>query len=64
MTGVWSFIGVGLLVWVGYDLYAGYTLLWDTIYRDQDPVGYWLILGLWFLLAISCFVPWSANREQ
>ncbi len=63
MNNIWTYVGIALLVWVGYDLYAGYTLLWDVIYRDQDPASYWIVLGIWFALAVSCFVPWGRDDD-
>ncbi len=63
MNNIWTYVGIALLAWIGYDLYAGYTLLWDVIYRDQDPASYWTVLGIWFVLAVSCFFPWG-NDEQ
>ncbi|MGH1378946.1 MAG: hypothetical protein ACRBB3_09010 [Alphaproteobacteria bacterium] len=59
MNNIWTYVGVALLGWVGYDLYAGYTLLWDIIYRETDPVSYWIVLAIWFALAVSCFFSWG-----
>ena len=51
----WRIVGVLLLVWAAWDLYAGYTLLYDVIYRRSDPLMYWLGVGLWTALGLSCF---------
>ena len=59
---MWKIIGVLLLGWVAYDLYAGYTLIWDVVYRDEDPVTYWIALAVWFALAISCFFSWNSEE--
>ncbi len=59
MFDFWKLVGVALLAWVGYDLYAGLTLAWDVIYRDEDPIAYWGVLSVWLVLAISCFVKWE-----
>jgi len=48
VNNCWFYIGVGLLAWVGYDLYRGPTVLWGVIYQAQDPVQYWSVLGLWW----------------
>ncbi len=59
MDNFWRVVGVLLLGWVGWDLYAGYTLLHEVIYRDAQPVLYWSGVGVWLLLAISCFFSWN-----
>ena len=38
MDSLWKVVGVLLLGWVAYDIYAGWTLLYDVIYRQQQPV--------------------------
>ncbi len=62
MTIFWRMVGILLLAWVGWDLYHGYTLLTDFIYRDQEPVKYWAVLGIWFILAVSCFFSWDGKK--
>ena len=47
--------GIMLLVWVAYDLYAGEVWLHRSFKRKVEPLGYWLTIGLWFLVALSCF---------
>lgn len=61
MTNFWKVIGVLLLIWVVYDLYAGYTILHEVIYREESPTLYWGGLGLWLVLAISCFYSWESE---
>lgn len=63
MSSFWSLVGVLLLAWVGWDLYAGYTILWDVVYREVEPTKYWMVLGGWTVLAISCFFSWSSEEE-
>jgi len=58
----WKIIGVLLLGWVAYDLYAGYTLLHDIIYRDQEPTLYWIAVAIWAGLGISCFFSWEGEE--
>ena len=31
----WRMIGVGLLLWAAWDIYFGYTILYDVIYKEQ-----------------------------
>lgn len=61
MQNFWHVVGVLLLAWVAWDLYAGYTLLYDIIYRDQDPVLYWTSVAIWAALGLSCFFSWSQS---
>ena len=64
MMGIfWKIVGVALLAWVAYDLYAGYTLAWDVIYRDRDPALYWIVVGVWFALAVYCLLPSGKGRS-
>lgn len=55
----WKIVGVFLIGWAGWDLYYGYTFLFDTVYRDQDPTLYWTAVSAWFLLGVSCFFSWK-----
>lgn len=54
----WSIIGILLLGWVIWDLYAGYTLIWTLVYRDEEPVLYWSAVSAWAALGLSCFFGW------
>ncbi len=63
MSNTWKYVGIALLAWVGWDLYAGYTLTWETVYRESDPVTYWVALSAWAGLAVSCFFSWGGNDE-
>ncbi len=63
MNNIWTYIGLALLAWVGWDLYRGYTLIWDVIYRDTDPTTYWIVIAVWTSLAMSCFFPWGNNDQ-
>ena len=60
---IWRVVGVLLLVWVAWDLYAGYTLAWNIIYRDTNPTAYWGVVVLWAALGVSCFSPWNREKE-
>ena len=55
MVNFWLFVGVALFAWVGWDLYHGYTLLYDVIYKEQDPTMFWVAIAAWSGLALSCF---------
>ena len=63
MRSFWSIIGVLLLAWVAWDLYAGYTFLLDIVYKELEPTKYWVCIGAWALLGISCFFSWN-NEEK
>ena len=53
--GVWQWVGLLLGLWAGYDLLAGYTYTYRKILRSQEPLLYWCVLGLWIVLALSCW---------
>lgn len=59
MNIFWNIVGVALLGWVAWDLYAGYTVLADVVYRDQEPTLYWIAIAIWGALGISCFFSWE-----
>lgn len=59
MNRFWQIVGVLLLGWAAWDIYAGYTLIWNIIYRDDDPVLYWIAVSAWSILGISCFFHWD-----
>ncbi|WP_156121669.1 hypothetical protein [Halocynthiibacter namhaensis] len=52
---IWFFVGIALVIWVTWDLFAGHTYLWAPISRAENPWGYWATLGIWSLIAASCF---------
>lgn len=62
-NSIWSYVGIGLLCWIAYDLYAEYTLAWGIIYRDEDPVLYWVFVSVWAVLGISCFFSWRSEEK-
>lgn len=64
VTTIWTYIGIALLAWVGWDLYAGYTLVWDWVYRAENPALYWSAVAIWTVLAVSCFVPWRKDAKD
>ncbi len=52
----WTYVlGIALLAWVAYDLFAGATWLHRPFYRADEPLVYWSVLLLWTLVAVSCF---------
>ena len=63
MGNIWSYVGVALLAWVGWDLFAGYTFLHETIYRSDQPSFYWVGVGTWSLLALSCFTGSGSSED-
>ena len=50
-----TILGVALLAWVLYDLVTGKVWLHRAYRRSEEPAGYWLTMGLWLLVALSCF---------
>ena len=63
MNNIWTYVGIALFAWVAWDLYAGYTLTWATVYRESDPTTYWIALAGWTGLAISCFFSWGSDDK-
>ncbi|WP_211279475.1 hypothetical protein [Cognaticolwellia mytili] len=55
MNNFWRIVGVGLFLWAAWDIYFGYTFLYDVIYKEQDPTLYWITLSVWTFLGLSCF---------
>ena len=55
MVNFWRVVGVALLLWAAWDIYFGYTFLYDIIYRDEDPTLYWTSVVIWIVLGLSCF---------
>lgn len=49
------FLGIALLLWVAWDLFAGSSWLHRRFERVSEPGAYWGTLGLWTAVAISCF---------
>jgi hypothetical protein len=48
---LWQLVGIGLVLWVGYDLVMGYTYSYRLVLRDQEPLHYWLTILLWAAIA-------------
>lgn len=49
---IWFYIGIGLLLWVLYELYYGVTWTWRPIYRTEEPGKYWLVTLIWISVAV------------
>lgn len=47
----WRLVGIGLALWVLYDLVVGYTYLHRQIQRSDERVLYWGVLLLWAAIA-------------
>jgi hypothetical protein len=55
-TMPWTyFIGIALLAWVAYDLFTGRVWLHRAFDRASEPGGYWGLMVLWLVLALSFF---------
>ena len=50
-----TMLGIALLLWVAWDLFAGSVWLHREFHRREEPVAYWLTLLLWLAVALSCF---------
>ena len=48
----WQVIGVALVMWVIYDLFAGYIWLHRKVMRASEPLFYWSGIALWSLIAL------------
>lgn len=51
---IWMIVGVALVAWVGWDIYAGYTYAHRLILRADEPGLYWTFVVLWALIAAWC----------
>lgn len=50
---MWFYIGIGLLIWVLYDLFYGVTWTIRPIYRKNEPKVYWLVTIIWIIVAVT-----------
>ena len=50
---MWFYIGIGLLIWVLYDLFYGVTWTTRPIYRKHEPKVYWLVTIIWIIVAVT-----------
>ena len=64
MSNLWKVVGVIVLAWVAWDLYWGYTVIWDVVYRSEEPALYWGAVAVWFVLGVSCFFSRSSSKDQ
>jgi len=64
MRRVWQVVGIIILAWAAWDLYAGYTFTWRIVDRSTSPVIYWAALGAWVFLGLSCFFSRSGSPEK
>lgn len=48
---MWKLVGIALVIWVAYDLWAGYTYSYRLVLADSEPLHYWLTLVLWAIIA-------------
>ena len=54
----WFYIGIGLLLWVLYDLITGSVWSFREIKRSEEPGQYWFWMFVWVLLALSVLYPY------
>lgn len=57
MAELWILIGGALALWAAWDIWAGYTYLHRPIFRSDEPLAYWAIIGVWVSLAAWCLMP-------
>jgi len=61
MNIFWKIVGTLLLAWVAWDIYYEYTMVWDIVHKEDDPLLYWTAVSAWALLGISCFFSWESS---
>jgi|GEM_PF-1497586 len=52
-NNLWFFIGIGLLIWLIYDLVVGITWSYRKIHRKQEPFLYWVFIFIWAIMALG-----------
>lgn len=55
---IWLIVGIILFVWAIHDLIVGSVWSYRKIYREYEPTMYWTVLLVWFILAVSCTIPY------
>lgn len=50
---IWLLVGIGLVLWVLYDLYNGVTWIHRPVYRAYEPSTYWIVTLIWVAIAVS-----------
>ncbi|WP_299556841.1 hypothetical protein [Seonamhaeicola sp.] len=55
----WFYIGIGLIIWVLYDLYKGVTWTFRPIHRQHEPNAYWLVTLIWITIAVTTLLAGS-----
>lgn len=58
--GVWQWIGLALLGWLGWDLVSGHVYSYRSVYRSEEPLYYWAMIALWSVVAAGCF--WGMDQ--
>lgn len=54
--GLWQYIGIGLALWVLYDLFRGRVYFPAKVTRAENPGTYWTGMIVYAVLAASCFL--------
>jgi len=54
----WLIAGIALLIWVVHDLVVGSVWSYRKIHRKNEPLMYWVVLIMWFIVAILCMTPY------
>jgi len=50
-----TIVGIALLIWLAIDLVTGKVYLHRPYKRASEPVGYWLTILVWLVIATTCF---------
>ncbi len=57
----WLIIGSMLLVAIVHTLSVGCVLGHRKIYKNKEPVRFWIVTILWLTLALICITPFFHN---
>jgi len=54
----WQWIwGVFSLYWITLDFFTGVTYFIEPVYRENNPILYWVILMTWVAFSVVMFFP-------
>ncbi len=49
---LWQWVGVALMLWLAWDLIAGYTYIHRKVKRIEEPALYWVVMLVWAAIAV------------
>lgn len=50
---IWFYIGIGLTLWLLWDLFTGVVWSYRPISKKQEPEQYWFFMFVWAIAAFS-----------